>query len=209
MSYQSVNDYELLYMISDSQDDNVALLLEKYEPIICRKCVKWSSVLKKMNLELEDLEQEVRIAFIEAVRRYREEECVSFYTYINVVVDRKIYNLVRSLETNKNKALKKTSSLFLPISYTNGTSLGIEKIIDVRENLEEKIETLELEEAIHKFLATLPLEKAGVFELYLSGYSADAIATCLEKEINEVNRILRRIREKLKKYLLELDLLVV
>lgn len=209
MKYKDLNDYELLYMISDGQDDNVTLLLEKYEPIISKKSVKWLSVLKKMNLDMEDLEQEVRVAFIEAIRSYRDDEGATFFTYINNVVDNKIYSLVRQLETNKNKALQQTSSLFLSNYKDNGLGFKIDKVVDFRENIEEKAEVLEMEEAVYKFLNTLSIDRACLFELYLNGYSNEVIANCLGIEKENVYKRISTIKKKLKKYLLDLGLLVV
>ena len=102
MEYKDINDYELLYLISDIQDDEVVYLLSKYEPFIQKKCNKWKMVLDKLGIEIEDLQQEIRIVFLEAIKNFKEEKNTVFYTYVSRIIDAKIKSLVRRMNSNKN-----------------------------------------------------------------------------------------------------------
>lgn len=197
MEYKDINDYELLYLISDIQDDEVVYLLSKYEPFIQKKCNKWKMVLDKLGIEIEDLQQEIRIVFLEAIKNFKEEKNTVFYTYVSRIIDAKIKSLVRRMNSNKN---------IISSSCVSLSSLYFDKELEEfvsgdSEEVEKTVETLELKEKIYEFLYSLPMDKAFVFELYLNCYSVPLICEMLDVEKDSVRRTLRICRKKLKDYL--------
>lgn len=207
MNYRDMNDYELLYMVSDLSDDNTALLLEKYEPFLWKKCRKWEAIFKKMGYELEDLEQEVRLTFLSAISSYNEEVGASFYTYLNLAVDARFKNLLRSMQTHKNKAIVEALSLSSPTQKENITLMDV--LMDPKNDVNLTLETHELEAAILSFLYELPPEMASILELSFHGYSVKSLSLLFEKSPRAISSILSRNRKKLKDYLVKKNLYVI
>lgn len=205
MEYKDINDYELLYLISDIQDDEVVCLLNKYEPFMKKKCMKWKSVLDKLNIEMEDLQQEVRIVFLEAIKNFKEEKNTVFYTYLSTIIDNKIKNIIRKMNTSKNIDAASCVSLS---SICDDREL-IEFITSDNEKIEKVLEVQEVKEKIYEFLYHLPLDKALVLELYLNHYSVPSISKLLDESEDGVRIILRIYRKKLKDYLQKLELSVL
>ena len=54
MDYREINDYELLYMISDN-DYSFEILLDKYKPFIEKKLRRYANCFKKYGVDIEDL----------------------------------------------------------------------------------------------------------------------------------------------------------
>ena len=54
--YRDLNDYEILYLICES-DDTFNILYEKYKPLIYKIVEGYSSAFKKYGYEKEDLMQ--------------------------------------------------------------------------------------------------------------------------------------------------------
>ena len=156
MEYKDINDYELLYMVSDGTDEMMEFLLEKYEPFLLQKCDKWKSIVIKLHIGFDDLEQEVRVAFLDAIKKYREEENASFYTFVSSVVDTRIKNIIRKEMSDKNKSI--VESVSLSEDYLDKALLDF--IPDEKIHIEQDVEISEISSAIEKFLIDLPFEKA-------------------------------------------------
>ena len=57
-TYRDLNDYEIMYLVEEENDDARELLFEKYKPIIYRLAISYQKEAKQYGLELEDLIQE-------------------------------------------------------------------------------------------------------------------------------------------------------
>lgn len=205
MEYKDINDYELLYLISDIQEDEAVYLFHKYEPFIKKKCMKWKCILDKLGIEMDDLKQEVSIVFFEAIKNFKEEKNTVFYTYLNTIIDNKIKNIVRGMNTNKNIDVSNCVSLS---SVLNDREL-IEFIASDSEKIEKVIETEEIKEKIYEFLYNLSIDKALILELYFNRYSVPSISKLLDVKEDTVRITLRICRKKLKDYLQKLELSVL
>ena len=104
MDYKEINDYELLYMISDN-DYSLDLLLEKYKPFVNQKLQRYNDYFYKYGIDIEDLRQEIYLSLIYAVNNFDENSDASFYTYLNVLLEHKISNFWREQFSAKNSIL--------------------------------------------------------------------------------------------------------
>jgi len=206
MNYREINDYELLYMVCES-DDSVEIILEKYYPIIRSKIRKWSTVLKKLRLSIEDVEQEILVAVVSAIRSYDDTSEASFYTYLMIVVENKMKNIVRSASSKKHQILEDSVSFFTPI---RGEGLVLSDVLtDSRKLVEEKVEEHFLVDAIADFCYGLSIENAQIMELYLYGYSISKIALLMDVTNTQISNVMFRLKKKLRKYLIQKEILVV
>lgn len=205
MDYKNINDYELLYMICDS-DDSLDLLLDKYKPFINQKLIKYADYFKKYGIDLEDLRQEVYLSIISAINNYDEKNNATFYTYLNILIERKIANFWRSQFSAKNSFVINS----IPLSAPVNDNLTIGDIVsddsDMTENivLERKIV-----EEVYNFCFALSLDDAFVFELYINGYSREIISTLLNLPYKKISYLLSKNKRKLKNYLQKKELFVL
>ena len=77
------NDYELLNMAKDNNEDAINLLYKKYEPLFESKAKKYYNFLSKRGYDINDIKQEILISFDEAIKNYKEENNTLFYTFLN------------------------------------------------------------------------------------------------------------------------------
>lgn len=205
-NYKTVNDYELLYMISDNNDDSLEFLFEKYKPFINRKLSKWKAKASRFGIDLEDLEQEINLALVSAVNSFNENNGTSFYTYLNVVLERRIVNVFRNQSTCKNRILLNTISLSTPINEDMTIS---DILADNGSFIDEIVYERELNMNLSKFCYELPIGDAMVFEMFLSGYNREVISELLEIPIKRISYLLCKIRKKSKQFLLNNELFVI
>ena len=83
--YRELNDYELLYMVCDSNENDFNILLVKYKPLIYKLVKDYIKVFKKFGYDLEDLMQIGYITLYKDSRLYDIYNHSIFYKYfINV-----------------------------------------------------------------------------------------------------------------------------
>lgn len=205
MDYKEINDYELLYMISDN-DYSLDLLLEKYKPFVNQKLQRYNDYFYKYGIDIEDLRQEIYLSLIYAVNNFDENSDASFYTYLNVLIEHKISNFWREQFSAKNSILLNSISLASSVNdnltvadILADNSAGIEDII-IEENILREV---------YNFCYDLSIEDAFVFELYLNGYSRQSISFLLNLSYKRTSYLICKIKDKLKKYLSKIDLLVI
>ena len=87
------NDYELVYLAQEQNEDALNIIYKKYEPIVYKKCRKYLNFLK--GVELCDLIQECNIILLNAIKTYNQDNTTTFYTFITICIDRHLVNLYR------------------------------------------------------------------------------------------------------------------
>ena len=100
------NDYELLYLWSWHSEEALTILLNKYQNYIRIKLYHF----KIQKHHFEDFEQEGMMTLMKAIARYNINMDVSFFTYFNVLLCRRI---MRLLEEDTRRCEKILLSDFL------------------------------------------------------------------------------------------------
>ena len=201
MDYKDINDYELLYMVSENNDDALDVLFKKYRPIIDRKIRHWYFLAKRCGMEKEDLEQEIFLIFIKAYKNYSDNSSL-FYTYFNFLVD----NHLKSYFKGKKIVDEKFVSLYE--EDDDNVSL-LEKINDLSKNPDDLCNYSIIMEKCNDFSYLLNQEHSLMFELYFHGYKINEIAELFDKNSNTVSVTVNRILKNLKKYLVKEGCLVL
>ena len=83
--YQNYNDYELLYLIKDSNPKALNMLFRKYDVLI--KTV--ASEMYTHDSRLYDLIQEGRMLLYECIYKYDDTREISFFSYFLICLKRK------------------------------------------------------------------------------------------------------------------------
>ena len=85
MKYENVNDYEVIYMIRENDEDAEKLMYEKYSPLLYKYVNKFYSLVSN-RISYEDLVQETRIALNNSIKTLKEDSDLLFYTYLIVCI---------------------------------------------------------------------------------------------------------------------------
>lgn len=194
MNYKDFNDYELLEHIYSCNEDANEILIYKYRPLtvnLAKKLIKYCNG----GIDLNDLIQEGLVGLNEAINSFREDKETNFGTYAKLCIQRRMYSLVKSTRTYKNKILNES------ISLEDDDETNIDKfLVDNSSNPSDMVEENEYQEKILKELNNqlTDLEKQ-VFELKKNDFNYKEIAEILDKDSKVIDNTIQRIKLKLKK----------
>ncbi len=184
--YKDLNDYEILYMVSDHNEDNFDLLIHKYRPLIYKIVKDYVNYFKKFGYELEDLMQLGYITLYKTSSRYDIYNHSKFYTYFKKALVNTIVNSIRVNTTSKKETLNKALSYDALIPNSNV------RYIDL---LPSKTSNLNLSSELIIFKNSMPVLLSYIFELFYNGYSKEEISILLDEDINDVKDNFLKIKE--------------
>ena len=194
------SDKELTMMVCENNEDAKDILFQKYKYIIDIIISKYKKTIYALAIDIEEAKQEAMLGFTDALIKYNDNKETSLATFISLVVERKIQNVVRKAETIKNKIHNESYSL--EYEYDN-LKRPLEEIIgdntkDPLFTLEHEENLIELEMKIKEILSPLETE---VYNLIINDFSYIDIAKILNKEPKQIDNTIQRIRHKIKEIL--------
>lgn len=200
MEYKDYNDYELLDLISEKNEDANEIIYKKYEPLVNKIANKFLKYGKNSGLELNDLKQEGMIGLAKAIDNFQNTKDATFYTYARYCIEKALISHVISSRRLKHSILNSAVSLDTTINDSNN-SLDI-FLKDERENPEKILLNDEykndLMKLANKVLSDYELQ---VFELKINDFTYKEIADLLDKDPKQIDNAYQRIKNKLKKEL--------
>lgn len=193
MTYKNYNDYELMYLISENNEDAYQTIFEKYQPLVFKEAIKYIFLSKKLGISEEDLIEEGKVGLYKAIEEYNNE--VEFFTFASICIKRSIFKLLKKSSTYKQKILNEA----IDINQDNDDSIYYqeEKDKDIVQNLINE----EFESKITKFKHKLNEQDSTIFELKYNGFTYKEISKILNLDKKYIDNRLLSIRNKLKKYL--------
>ena len=84
------DDGELLYMLSDNNDETKLVIAKKYKPVITYYANKYSAYVEGKGIDFNDLYQEGLIGLIGAVDSFKEQKDIKFSTFAFLCIKRKV-----------------------------------------------------------------------------------------------------------------------
>ncbi len=100
------NDYEILYLIKEGNDEALGLMFEKYSPLIYKKVYKFN-----LQYDIDDMIQEGLMVLDKSIRLYDEKYAKTFTRYFETNLERKFISIV-SQRVRRNEIFKK-NELFI------------------------------------------------------------------------------------------------
>ena len=200
MKNKKDSDYELLYLISENNEDAKKLFYEKYKPIIEMKVKKYISYVESRGYDYNDLVQEGMIGLSRAITDYKSQKDVQFNTFANVCIERQIFSFLRNIDSGKHKVLNDSIS-FDTTTNTYGKSL--DQILDDK-NINPETSFVQNEETNDLFdniLNELTEKESEVFKLRSQGFTYKEIASLLNISEKSVSKAIEKIKIKAKKVL--------
>lgn len=200
MDYKTLNDYELISYVNESNEEANNLLIQKYEPLINKIANKMINYCPNSGLDVNDLIQEGRIGLNHAISYFNEQKDITFYTYAKKCIERKMISVVTSTKRLKHKALNDSISYDVDID-----GVSFDKILKDDESNPEKIilNLNEQEILTSKINEKLTNFEKEVFELMVSNFTYKEIAVILDKDSKQIDNAIQRIKNKVKKIDLE------
>ena len=188
MDYKQVNDYEVISMIRENDDDARDIMYQKYLPVIRKGASKYFFDVKKHGVEFDDLVQEGWIALDSAIKSYRESYDVLFYTFAKYCIDNHLYNYCKRLNNKKNYVLD-NADFDCDLTETKDFKVG-------SSFLEEMIS----EETFKQMKYLFNIKDSAVLELRYNGFSYNEISSLLDIPLSNVDGRLYKIRKYLQSY---------
>lgn len=180
------NDYELISLAREGNEDAINLIYQKYKPIIVSKSTDAIVMATHHGIEINDIMQEGFIGLEEAITNFSENDNASFYTFAVLCINRQIINYLRKNTRGKNRILNDAVVIDEMIeksvkddSYTVDNFVSIDIIDDIKANLTEFEYT--------------------VVKMKFDGYNFDEIANTLNKDLKSIYNTFHRAKSKIRK----------
>lgn len=201
MKYTDVDDSQLINMLHEASEDAKDLLFEKYKYIIDIEMKKYSRMARTLGYDLNDLYQDALVGFSDALVSYRDDRHAALPSFITLCVDRKLQVSIKKAGRLKNKLLNE--SLSLEHVYESYASPLMDLLSDNSENdpLENILKEEKLKELVTSITESLSDAEYEVYSLMINGLKYDEIATLLNKNLKQVDNTIQRVRNKIKKIL--------
>jgi RNA polymerase sigma factor (sigma-70 family) len=193
MGYNKYNDYELLYMVRENDDDCKSLLIEKYIPIMKSISFDFYKRFSDYGCDFDDFYIEAQLAFQRAIANFSEDKNILFYTFACVCIENSLKTFCRNLTCKKNGVL-------------NSDTVDITElqIPDLKADIASFVNTSEIEEIVRKTIFNISLEDSSVLELKYNGFCFKDISILLDCPISSVQfrfrRLSKSLRHKLSEY---------
>ncbi len=183
------NDFELVSLIRENNEEAREILYNKYKPIIVKKSTDQIYKLGSYGMEINDLIQEGYIGLDNAINCFNEKENTSFYTFALLCIDRQIITYIKKNTNNKAMILNDA------INLDDGKEYLFRDNTDIEGSFINKEDAKEFVNLICDSLSDI--EKK-VFSLKLEGYDIGEIANLLNKDTKVIYNTLHRIKYKIK-----------
>lgn len=183
------NDFELVSLIRENNEDAREILYNKYKPIIVKKSTDQIYKLGSYGMEINDLIQEGYIGLDNAINCFNEKENTSFYTFALLCIDRQIITYIKKNTNNKAMILNDAINLDDGKEYLFRDNTDIEGSFINKEDAKEFINLI---------CDSLSDIEKKVFSLKLEGYDIGEIANLLNKDTKVIYNTLHRIKYKIK-----------
>jgi RNA polymerase sporulation-specific sigma factor len=198
MNYRDYNDYELVDLVAESNEEAEKIMFEKYRPLVISKANKYYGMVKNKGVEMSDLVQEAYIGFSQALKDYRDNKDAQFRTFATICIERELQSFVKGLNRQKHQILndsvvkdvlepEKRYIEFITDEDSNPINFVIDKELEVT-----------LEEIINEKLTDYERQ---IYRLRIAEFSYQEIAKLLDTNAKSIDNSLQRIKDKIRKEL--------
>lgn len=193
MNKYEYNDYELLDYICESNEDATKILYDKYKAVI--ETIARSKVNNGIGLEFNDLVQEGMIGFSEAIRDYKDQKDVTFYTFASLCIERQILTAIKKATRDKHKLLN--GSISLDYTYDEDSNMYDNITDDTQQSPEDKVIEMEEEKQLYGIIVDkLSSFEKQVFDLKIKDFSYKEIGQLLNVDSKKIDNAIQRIKQK-------------
>lgn len=197
MTLSEINDYELVYLVEEGNEDAYNLIFEKYRPILDCYATQYYRIGKSVGVDYDDLYQEGLIGIHHAISSYRVSNQTILYTFILICVKGRMSNLIRRSSAKKHYILNNSLSL----NYESEEVDCFENFIGVNDDPLDHLIYSQLQSVWIQFKHSIKFLHSQVLELRMNGFSPMEISRLLEISTKTVNNIIYINRRRFFEYL--------
>lgn len=201
MSYNVLNDYELVYQVKENNEIAYNTIFDKYTPLVKKIAYDYYKCLKHIGISLDDLCQEGFVAVSKALCEYDGKTSL-FYTYVYVCIRREMDRYIKSYKRQKNKHLNEAISLSAPI-IAGEDDICLEDVIPSKFSVEDYFEFEELFKKVYYHKYDFDFEFSLVYELKINKFSNVEISKLLEISYRDVEKMVKVIKNNVKIFMRE------
>ena len=165
------NDYELLYLAQENNEDAVNELRKKYNSLLYAKALSYS---RSSHIDIKELLNETELAFYKAIDNYIDKN--TFNTYLNKVIDNNLTNYIAKHNVTNERILELESNKYNP-----------------EVNLFNDYDYSSLR---NKIIEVLTWEEELIFTLKEQNYTVLEISEITGNKLRTVYNIIKRIQDK-------------
>lgn len=193
MDYKKYNDYELIYMVRENDEDAKSIIWKKYTPIIRRIAYEYYQKYSNYGYEFDDFLQEAQLSFYQALSRYNEDKNTLFYTFINMCIRNRLSSFCRAITNKKNND-----------TLLNSVSINDDNYEDVKSNINSIYSEQDFQKIIKNIIYSSSFLSGVIIELRYNDFTLREISTLLDIPLTTVDYWCRKARKEvdyaLKKY---------
>lgn len=192
-------DEELVALFQQNDPEAADVLFTRYKPHVLVKV----RTLFLVGADHDDVVQEGMIALYKAARDYNADKGMSFRSFADICITRKLITAITAATRNKHKPLNSYVSLnrsFRSENQEGDTDAPLLNMIE-RSDVSNPEDIFLIEEAIREIQYAIehdltPLEKQ-VIHMYLDGCTYKQMAEAVGKSQKAVDNALQRVRKKM------------
>ena len=187
---EEYNDYELVSLAREGNEEAIDIIYQKYKPIIVGKSTDAIVNASHHGIEISDIMQEGFIGLEEAINAFSESDNASFYTFAVLCINRKIINYLRKTTRGRDRILNDAVMIDEYVEKNFKDDFDTEFSFILQERKEKIFD--EIEKRFTEF-------ENSVFKLKFDGYNFEEIANILNKDVKSIYNTFQRIKTKFKK----------
>lgn len=187
IDFESLSNEQLVILAKDGNETSVCVLIKRMSDVITKSI----SLYIDNTLESDDMEQEAKIALLNAVKYYDSRRNSSFRTFAAVCINNRLLNFIKS-KISKKMIFQSGFSELENSDYESNEgseSSNPENIFICKEQYDL------LGKMIENLLSGL---EYSVFECILEGMTYEETAKKLDLNFKSVDNAMQRVRKKLK-----------
>lgn len=178
MYYGGYNDYELLYLAKELNEEAIMIIYQKYDSLIMKKAHIYQN-----SLNFDDLCQEGKMVLNKAIQKFNEIYNKTFTKYFELLIERRFIDIYRK---NKRDIIN--------------LQIDNELVDYYQQNSEEKVDSLILSEMININYQNLSTFEQKVFDYkYIENKKVSEISQILDTKAANISNAIQRIKKKKQK----------
>lgn len=196
---KNTNDYELLMLYEENDEDAKNILYIKYRFIIEILVKKYKKYIEDLNVDLQEVYSECYVGFSDGLKNYQDNKNASLPTFITLCVERRLRAIIRKYNREKYKVIQDTYSL----DFLYDSDISLMDIIsdDAYDPLKTMTDREQYEDLVKRITNNLTQKEYEVFILMIKGLNYQEIARILNKNLKQIDNAMQRIKNKVKNIL--------
>jgi len=194
---ENTNDYELIMLYREEDEDAKNILYLKYKFIIDILIKKYQKLITALNIDMQEIFSECTVGFSDGLRSYQEDRDSTLPSFISLCVERRLTGVIRKYNREKYKIINDSYSLDYFYEQFGRPLMDI-LVDNSNEPLDNMMEEEEYKELLDCIKKSLSQRENQVFSLMISGFEYHQIATILHKTTKQIDNTMQRIKLKIK-----------